>query len=123
MTSWSSIDYYGNPKVFHERLKTLYAPVLLSVDWKDYGVFVTSDLMRSIDGTLAVAVCDLEDHPLFEKKVEVKMEANENRKFVVEGLGEYLLNADLQKVYVKLELTEGETLTTERKCRFFAFFE
>ena len=123
VTSWSSIDYYGNPKVFHERLKTLYAPVLLSLDRIDYGVFVTSDLMRSIDGTLSVAVCDLEDHPLFEKKVEVKMEANENRKFAVEGLGECLLNADLQKVYVKLELTEGETLTAERKCRFFAFFE
>ena len=123
VTSWSSIDYYGNPKVFHERLKTLYAPVLLSVDWKDYGVFVTSDLMRDIDGTLSVVVCDLENHPLLEKKVEVKMEANENRKFVVEGLGEYLLNADLKRVYVKLELTEGETLTAERKCRFFAFFE
>ena len=123
VTSWSSIDYYGNPKVFHERLKTLYAPVLLSLDHKDYGVFVTSDLLRSIDGTLSVAVCDLENHPLFKKKVEVKMEANENRKYAVEGLSECLLNADLQKVYVKLELTEGETLTAERKCHFFAFFE
>ena len=123
VTSWSSIDYYGNPKVFHERLKTLYAPVLLSLDRKDYGVFVTSDLMRSIDGMLAVAVCDLENHPLFEKKVEVKMEANENRKFAVEGLDECLLNVDLQKVYVKLELTEGETLTAERECHFSAFFE
>jgi beta-mannosidase len=123
VTSWSSIDYYGNPKVFHERLKTLYAPVLLSLDRKDYGVFVTSDLLRSIDGTLTVAVCDLDNHPLFEKKVEVKMNANENRKFAVEGLGEYLLTADLKKVYVKLELIEGETLTAERKCHFSAFFE
>ena len=123
VTSWSSIDYYGNPKVFHERLKTLYAPVLLSIDRKDYGVFVTSDLLRDIDGTLSVAVCDLENHPLFKKKVEVKMEANENRKYAVEGLSECLLNADLQKVYVKLELTEGETLTAERKCHFSAFFE
>ena len=123
VTSWSSIDYYGNSKVLQERLKVLYAPVLLSLDQKDYGVFVTSDLLRSIDGTLSVAVCDLEDHPLFEKKMEVKMEANENRKFAVEGLSECLLNADLQKVYVKLELTEGETLTAERKCHFSAFFE
>ena len=123
VTSWSSIDYYGNPKVFYERLKTLYALVLLSLDRKDYGVFVTSDLMRSIDGTLTVSVCDLENHPLFEKKVEVKMEANENRKYAVEGLSECLLNADLQKVYVKLELTEGETLIAERKCHFSAFFE
>ena len=123
VTSWSSIDYYGNPKVFHERLKTLYAPVLLSLDRKDYGVFVTSDLMRSIDGTLSVTVCDLEDRPLFEQMMQVRQGANENQKYVVESLGECLRNADLRKVCVKLELTEGETLTAERKCHFFAFFE
>ena len=123
VTSWSSIDYYGNPKVFHESLKTLYAPVLLSLDKKDYGVFVTSDLMRDIDGTLSVEVCDLEDQQLFEQKVKVEMVANENRKFVVEGLSEYMRNLDLQKFYVKLQLTEGETLTAERKCYFSAFFE
>ena len=131
VTSWSSIDYYGNPKVLQERLKVLYAPVLLSLDQKDYGVFVTSDLLRDIDGLLSVMVCDLEDlkldslkdHLLFEQEVKVEMNANENRKFVVEGLAETLRNTDLQKVYVKLELTEGETLIAERKCHFSAFFE
>ena len=123
VTSWSSIDYYGNPKVFYERLKTLYAPVLLSVDRKDYGVFVTSDLLRDIDGMLTVAVLDLEDHLLFEQKLQVRQGANENRKYVVEGLPECLRKIDLHKVYVKLELTEGETLTAERKYHFFAFFE
>ncbi len=123
VTSWSSIDYYGNPKVFYERLKTLYAPVLLSLDKKDYGVFVTSDLMRDIDGTLSVAVCDLEGQQLFEQKVKVEMVANENQKYTVEGLSNYLRNADLQKVYVKLQLTEGEVVTAERKCYFSAFFE
>jgi len=123
VTSWSSIDYYGRPKVLQERLKTLYAPVLLSLDQKDYGVFVTSDLLRDIDGTLSVTVCDLEGHPLFEQALKVTLDANENRKFVVEGLSECLHNADLRKTYVKLELTEGETLTAERKCYFFAFFE
>ncbi len=123
VTSWSSIDYYGNPKVFQERLKTLYAPVLLSLDQKDYGVFVTSDLLRDIDGTLSIQVCDLEDKPLFEQKVQVTMTPNENRKYNVEGLSECLRNADLQKVYVKLELTEGDALTAERKCHFSTFFE
>ena len=123
VTSWSSIDYYGNPKVLQDQLKTLFAPVLLSLDWKDYGVFVTSDLLRNINGTLSVAVCDLEDNIVFEQKVKVEMDPNENRKYAVDGLPECLLNADLQKVYVKLELTEGETLTAERICHFSAFFE
>ena len=123
VTSWSSIDYYGHPKVLQERLKTLFAPVLLSIDQKDYGVFVTSDLLRNIDGTLSVTVCNLEDSPLFEQKMKVELEANENRKFVVEGLSECLRKADLKKVYVKLELAEGDTLTAERKCYFSAFYE
>lgn len=123
VTSWSSIDYYGNPKVMQERLKTLYAPVLLSVDQKDFGVFVTSDLLRDIDGTLTTTVYDLEGHELFKQEVKIEMAANENRKYVVEGLGEYLQNANLKKVYVKLALTEGETLTAERNCHFSAYFE
>ena len=120
VTSWSSIDYYGNPKVLQERLKVLYAPVLLSLDHKDYGVFVTSDLLRDINGTLSVTVCgqedlkldSLKDHPLFEQEMKVEVGANENRKFVVEGLREFLQSAPA--AYVKLQLTEGESLTAER---------
>ena len=123
VTSWSSIDYYGNPKIMQERLKTLYAPVLLSVDQKDFGVFVTSDLLRDIDGTLTATVYDLEGNRLFKQEVKIEMAANENRKYIVEGLGECLQNADLKKVYVKLALTEGETLTAERNCHFSAYFE
>lgn len=121
--SWSSIDYYGRPKVFHDRLKTLYAPVLLSLDKKDYGIFVTSDLMRNIDGTLTVTVYDFEEHSLFEQELKVELNANGNRKYVVDGLRACLSKADLQKVYVKLQLTEGESLTAERKCHFPAYFE
>lgn len=113
VTSWSSIDYYGNPKVLQERLKTLFAPVLLSLDRKDYGVFVTSDLLRDIDGTLTVTVCDLEDRPLFEQEVKVALDANENRKFFVEGLQEFLQNSNA--AFVKLQLVENEILTAERK--------
>ena len=123
VTSWSSIDYYGNPKVFHERLKTLYAPVLLSLDQKDCQVFVTSDLLRGIDGEMTVSVNNFDGNRLFEQKVKVEMNINQNRKYYVEGLREFLLKEDPQKVYVKLELKEGEKLTAERDCYFFAFFE
>lgn len=113
VVSWSSIDYYGHPKVFHERLKTLYAPVLLSLDPRDYMVFVTSDLLRYIDGTLTVQVYDLEDHCLFEQQVRVRMNANENRKFHVEGLRDFIWNSD-SELYVKMTLTEGDTVLAER---------
>ena len=115
VTSWSSIDYYGNPKVLQERLKVLYAPVLLSLDQRDYQVFVTSDLLRNIDGMLKVSVKDKEGNHLFDQEVKVEMNANQNKKYYVEGLSECLLNADLQQVCVKLELTEGDSVLATRE--------
>ena len=114
VVSWSSIDYYGRPKVFHERLKTLFAPVLLSLDHKDQQVWVTSDLLRNIDGMLTVRVNNLEGNLLFEQTVKVEQSANENKKYYVEGLRECLLKADPQQIQIKLELTEAETLLAER---------
>jgi hypothetical protein len=73
---------------------------------------VTSDLLRSIDGILSVAVCDAQDHPLFEQELKVDLVANENRKFFVEGLQEFLQSTPA--AFVKIQLTEGETLTAER---------
>ena len=116
VVSWSSIDYYNNPKELQERLKILYAPVLLSLDQNDYQVFVTSDLLRAIHGKLTVTVNDFNDKGLYEQTVVVEMKANENRKYYVEGLRECLLNADPQSVYVKLELAEGETVVASRTC-------
>ena len=116
VTSWSSIDYSGTPKAFHYKLRTLYAPVLLSFDQNDNQVFVTSDMLRGIDGMLTVSVNDFYGSRLFEQKVKVEMGANKNRKFYVEGLSECLRNVDLKKVYLKLELMESETLLAERFC-------
>ena len=114
VTSWSSIDYYGNPKVFHEKLKTLFAPVLLSLDRRDYQVYVTSDLMRNIDGTLTVTVNDVDGACLFEQKAKVSMKANQNSKFHVEGLREFLWNTDPQTITINMQLTEGDSVTAER---------
>lgn len=114
VTSWSSIDYYGNPKVFHEKLKTLFAPVLLSLDRRDYQVYVTSDLMRNIDGTLTVTVNDVDGACLFEQKAKVSMKANQNSKFHVEGLREFLWNTDPKTITINMQLTEGDSVTAER---------
>jgi len=114
VVSWSSIDYYGRPKVFQERLKTLFAPVLLSLDPKDHQVWVTSDLLRNIDGTLTVSVVDSGGNSLFEQQVKVEMNANQNRKYYIEGLCDCLLKVERGKASVKLELAENGALTAER---------
>ena len=88
VTSWSSIDYYGNWKALQYKLKTLYAPVLLSLDQKDYGVFVTSDLLRDLKGNLKVKVVDFEGNVLFENSIAAQVPVNGNEKLQIEGLAE-----------------------------------
>ncbi|MBR4391968.1 MAG: glycoside hydrolase family 2 protein [Bacteroidales bacterium] len=120
VTSWSSIDYYGCKKALQYKLKTLYAPVLLSLDLNGPQVFVTSDLLCDINGVLTVSVNDFNGKRLFGQKVKVEMSANQNKKYYVEGLQEILAKADPQKTYVKLELAETEVVLAERCC-FLAY--
>jgi len=116
VTSWSSIDYYGNWKALQYKLKTLYAPVLLSLDQKDYGVYVTSDLQRDLKGDLKVKVSDFKGNVLFEKTVETQVAANGNEKLQIEGLSNCLAKAQKNAIYVELELAEDEMLLAERYC-------
>ena len=116
VTSWSSIDYYGNWKAMQYKLKTLYAPVLLSFDQKDYSVFVTSDLTRDLKGELRIKVADFKGNVLFEKTMETRVAFNGNEKLQVEGLADCLTEADKTVIYVKLELVENKSLLAERYC-------
>ena len=116
VTSWSSIDYYGNWKALQYKLKTLYAPVLLSLDQTDSGVFVTSDMTRDLNGKLKVKVADFEGNVLFDKTIQAQVAANGNEKLQIKGLAECLAEADKTAIYVKLELVENESLLAERFC-------
>lgn len=114
VTSWSSVDYYGNPKALQYKLRTLYAPVLLSFDQNDQQVFVTSDLLRNIEGVLTVSVNDFQGQCLFEQQVSVTQAANENRKYYVEGLSACLSQVDPASVYVRMRLEEDGERLAER---------
>jgi beta-mannosidase len=118
VVSWSSIDYYGRPKELYERLKTMYAPVLLSFDPNDNQVFVTSDLLRKIEGKLKVTVVDAAGNQLFEQELMIDQDTNQNRKYYVEGLRDCLSKVENEKVCLKMELMEGEALVAERCVSF-----
>ena len=116
VTSWSSIDYAGRPKALQYKLKTLYAPVLLSFDPNDAQVWVTSDLLRPLEGELYVSVKDFSGSRLFDQEVPVTLKSNENKKFYVEGLQQALQKVDPRQVYVKLELIAENSPLYQRCC-------
>lgn len=114
--SWSSIDYYGRPKALQYKLKTLYAPVLLSLDNQSGKVFITSDKLQNTKGILNVSINDFYGNKLFEQNVDVELEANGNKAFAIDGLAKMLSQVEKNKVYIKLELYENEKTVAERLC-------
>lgn len=116
VTSWSSIDYYGNKKALQYKLKELYAPVLLSLTQDRQSVFVISDLLRPLSASLKVKVEDFSGNVLFEENTEVELARNENARIEMANLAEFLKAVANDEVYVKLELRENDTLLAERHC-------
>ncbi len=116
VTSWSSIDYYGNKKALQFKLKELYAPVLLSLDVNDHSVYVTSDLLRMLSASLCVKVEDFGGKVLFEQNADVGVAENQNVNTKIEGLADFLKTVAAEDVYVKLELRENNELLAERHC-------
>ena len=116
VTSWSSIDYYGNKKALQFKLKELYAPVLLSLDVNDHSVYVTSDLLRMLSASLCVKVEDFVGKVLFEQNADVGVAENQNVNIKIEGLADFLKTVAAEDVYVKLELRENHELLAERHC-------
>ena len=118
VTSWSTIDFDGHKKALQYQLKTLYAPVLLSLDENDHSVCVASDHQGAFHGKLKVAVKDFFGKVLFDQDVEVNLDQLycATRKYYVQGLSECLAAVDPSTIYVKLELVEEDAVVAERNC-------
>ena len=116
VTSWSSIDYYGNKKALQYKLKELYAPVLLSLDVNNHSVYVTSDLLQPLSATLKVMVEDFAGKILFEQDVDIQVAENQNVNIEIDGLQCFLKTVAQNEVLVKLELHENDELLAERCC-------
>ena len=118
VVSWSSVDYYGRPKAMQYKLKSLYAPLLLSLGPKDHSIYITSDVYELLEGTLKASVKDFEGNVLFEKALDVAVADFQNVRYKVEGLDKFLKKAKKNSVYVKLEFEGNDSIAPVRSERF-----
>ncbi|MBO4574917.1 MAG: glycoside hydrolase family 2 protein [Bacteroidales bacterium] len=115
--SWSSIDYYGNKKLLHEKLDELYAPILIGVlpaiDG-NYTVYAVSDLYREIDGTLVLNVRDINENLL--KSYSEKVQIPENGCIHLSlDVNDFVKDFDKTKVYIEMQLVENNEIIATRK--------
>ena len=114
--SWSSIDYYGNKKALHWKLRDLYAPILIGVlptTDGNFKAYANSDLYREINADLVLNFKD------FEGKI---MKSYSEKVFIPENgcvrlsldLNDFISGIDKDKVYIEMQLVENDEVIAKR---------
>ena len=114
--SWSSIDYYGNKKALHWKLKDLYAPILIgvlpTVDG-NFTVYASSDLYREINGKLVLNVKDFSGNIVKSYSEKVMIPENGCVHLSLD-VNEFANDFDKTAVYIDMQLVENENIISER---------
>ena len=83
VTSWSSVDYFGNWKAFQHQAKRSFENILISVNEEEnqYKVYVVNDELTSEKGNLELQLIDFDGKILWDKISEIQIEANTSKVY------------------------------------------
>lgn len=78
VTSWSSLDYYGNWKAFHYQAKRSFENLLFSVEEESnkYKVFLINDNFENYSGNLELELLSFDGNSLWKVSKEVTIKEN-----------------------------------------------
>ncbi|MBP1673176.1 MAG: glycoside hydrolase family 2 protein [Bacteroidetes bacterium] len=79
VASWSSIDYYGNWKALHYKVKDKFAPTIIATDKKDvqtYDIYVVTDLLKKMEGQLIIEECTYTGQVLHQEAHAIQVKPN-----------------------------------------------
>lgn len=80
VTSWSTLDYYGNWKAAHYQVKESFAQILLAVTEHANGLSIigSNDNLEAISGTLAIKLIDFSGNELWSTTKECTLDVEKN---------------------------------------------
>jgi beta-mannosidase len=83
VTSWSSVDYYGNWKAVQYQAKESFENILISVNAEEnqYKVYIINDELISKEGKLMLQLLDFNGNILWNKNSEIRMDANTSKVY------------------------------------------
>ena len=81
VTSWSSLDFYGNWKAFHYQAKRSYENLLLSVQLENqqYNVYLVNDTFEEKSGRLELELLSFNGESVWKASKEIKVDENSSR--------------------------------------------
>lgn len=116
VASWSSRDYYGRWKAQHYFAKKAFANILVSPIAENgvLHVYVVSDKMKAIKGSLELRVMDLQGKIVANKKTNVTLPANTSKIQFSEKVENLLGDKKANEVVVNVRFTpkNGEVITS-----------
>lgn len=81
VTSWSSVDYFGNWKAFHYQTKRSFENILISVneEQNQCRIYIVNDELTSKKGKLELQLIDFDGKILWNSTSEIQIEANTSK--------------------------------------------
>lgn len=110
VASWSSCDYYGRWKALQYFAKKTYANILVSPIAKDdnLDVYIVSDLLKPIKGTLDIRIMDFKGNIVFESKKSVTVPANSSHSQFTTQWTKILNGKQPNEIVVNASFTEKD---------------
>lgn len=110
VTSWSSVDYFGNWKAFHHQAKRSFEDILISVNEEEnqYKVYIINDELTSEKGKLEVQLIDFDGNILWHKISEIQIDANTSKIYFQIDKKEFE-KFNLKQVVLNLKFKEAVT--------------
>ena len=122
VVSWSSIDYYGNWKTQHYRMRDVLAPLALGVEFKDnqLNYYTMSDYLNEMNNLqLTVQVVDFNKGVVKQFKEKVNAKANSSNVVKTFSLSEMISEADKANTMIRARLSDSKGKKISTKDYFF----
>lgn len=110
--SWSSVDYLGNWKALHYRVRDWYDSYCLipEIQGDSLTVLLASDVLEKQEGTLHLELMDLDGTVIWNNQKTMNLGVNKVQKLVQEDLKEALKGQTRAQLLIKVKLNvNGKT--------------
>ena len=122
VVSWSSIDYYGNWKAQHYRMRDVFAPLALGVKFNNnqLNYYTMSDYLNDMNNLqLTVQVVDFNKGVVKQFKEKVNAKANSSNVVKTFSLSEMISEADKANTMIRARLSDSKGKKISTKDYFF----
>jgi len=113
--SWSTVDYYGQWKAAHYRVRDVYENIIAPIVIEDEKlcVYIVSDELSDIQANAKFRIIDFSGKVLYESEKKIAVSANTSKVYFNESVENLLKNIDEKSVVFTVEVVkEKDVLAT-----------